>query len=1011
MLSNNQGKQFNNGKTKLKQKKNILEGYNNMDNMDPNTNILQKSVDRNKITAQNNEKDIQELQQMQTKFSNLVTQYTQAQSEMTGESLASIQRTGPENKYRNKNIKWSDNDTIMYVTSQGVAKPYNSTDIYQSTLGKNGCPTELMTVDIPWSPDYTVQGVIIPTTPSLIVGSPMTSNESCGNAGKNVYVSSLISNPTSTYQGCYNNQPPTEDVAIVPTMNNNTTGGFWAGASSFYNNNDTYAAWKAFDNNTSTFWNSSNDSKYLYNSTTGIYEGISSVPVNTKNSGIQTIKGEFLQINMPNVNTPTATKVAISKYGLIGRPGCCFNDDGTSNGRDPNSWYIIGYDGSAWNEIDYIENYNFPSVNSEPSYQTFQVNDTNEYSAFIIIITVNGNSNNNTGKRYSTQIASWNLYTSMIPPGSGDNAMTSVSNISTFKDCQSYAVNNDYKYFGMNNYQTNQTGQCLVSNDLAMAQSYGKGVNYKTTALWASNTTGNNPGSTVSFTNGSISVLNSSGAAVFATPNNTTSPSSYIGCYGDGPSRAMPMYNNGSQQYSNSTCQQIAQSKGATYYGLQNSTSGQNAQCALSSDITQTKKYGVAKNCTEISDGSVSGGGWSNAVYSTSTPTVDYFLILQDDGNTVIYRGSPSDNQGAIWSSKTNGKSKQANPNFAASKGKYGTNWIPSGSTLAPGDFVGSTDGSIYLTMQFDGNLVLYSSQTVDGCVGNNNKMYGTEQINSLYQIDQTGYINNLGKIGYVDPDLKLHEYPASMISQSSDYTIQPGYDSVGNDLGPVLASTMSDCTKACNNNDECYGFVWDPIPGSSMCYLKNNQISEKQPNNMLTLATRKPALSGSSTCSTKITDVDTIQYNNYTKVDNMTSDTKCGESVIDLSGSDTTKYNASITEMEALGQQIANKMDKMYASDNRLLNKMNTNENEFNKDILKYKTIKTTIDKDYLIKNPYNIKGMSNIEGLQNLNMYDINGILNDTDLRVLQNNYRYIFWSILAVGVLTVTVSTLKR
>jgi len=223
----------------------------------------------------------------------------------------------------------------------------------------------------------------------------MTGNESCGNAGKNVYVSSLISNPTSTYQGCYNNQPPTEDVAFVPDMNSNTTGGFWAGASSFYDNNNTYAGWNAFDHNKDTFWHTNTDSKYIYNSTTGIYEGINSIPVNTKNSGTIPINGEYLQINMPNVNTPNATKVAISQYALRGRIGCsgCYNSDGTSSGRDPNSWYIIGYDGSGWNEIDHKENYNFPSIGS---YQKFSVNDTNKYSAFIIIITVCGNSNNKT---------------------------------------------------------------------------------------------------------------------------------------------------------------------------------------------------------------------------------------------------------------------------------------------------------------------------------------------------------------------------------------------------------------------------------------------------------------------------------------------------------------------------------------------------------------------------------------------------------------------------------------
>jgi hypothetical protein len=45
-----------------------------------------------------------------------------------------------------------------------------------------------------------------------------------------------------------------------------------------------------------------------------------------------------------------------------------------------------------------------------------------------------------------------------------------------------------------------------------------------------------------------------------------------------------------------------------------------------------------------------------------------------------------------------------------------------------------------------------------------------------------------------------------------------------------------------------------------------------------------------------------------------------------------------------------------------------------------------------------------------KNLNMNDINSMLSDTDIRVLQENYSYIFWSILAVGLLTITISKMK-
>jgi hypothetical protein len=94
------------------------------------------------------------------------------------------------------------------------------------------------------------------------------------------------------------------------------------------------------------------------------------------------------------------------------------------------------------------------------------------------------------------------------------------------------------------------------------------------TALWASNTASSetsNPGSTAALAiTGSLTVYNAGGQAVFSTPNNSTSPTTYIGCYGDGPNRAMPLYNGGSQQYNLAECQQIAQQNGAAYFGLQN---------------------------------------------------------------------------------------------------------------------------------------------------------------------------------------------------------------------------------------------------------------------------------------------------------------------------------------------------------------------------------------------------------------------------------------------------------
>ena len=40
-----------------------------------------------------------------------------------------------------------------------------------------------------------------------------------------------------------------------------------------------------------------------------------------------------------------------------------------------------------------------------------------------------------------------------------------------------------------------------------------------------------------------------------------------------------------------------------------------------------------------------------------------------------------------------------------------------------------------------------------------------------------------------------------------------------------------------------------------------------------------------------------------------------------------------------------------------------------------------------------------------------NINGILSDSDIVVLQENYSYLFWSILAIAIVVVTIHTIKK
>jgi hypothetical protein len=75
-------------------------------------------------------------------------------------------------KYANKHIKTPD--ATGYVTATGISKQYKNNDDYQATAGKNGCPSDFVTLTPKWD------------ELGFPVGSLMISGQSCGNENKYV---------------------------------------------------------------------------------------------------------------------------------------------------------------------------------------------------------------------------------------------------------------------------------------------------------------------------------------------------------------------------------------------------------------------------------------------------------------------------------------------------------------------------------------------------------------------------------------------------------------------------------------------------------------------------------------------------------------------------------------------------------------------------------------------------------------------------------------------------------
>lgn len=664
---------------------------------------------------------------LQAKYNSILAEYKKKVAEVSRGTSDFLDRLNPQtNPYLNKNVQFTTGH-VCYVTNQGVVKWIPSTEIWDSLRNSPG--KTFIKLNIPWLQEYNTEGTTIPTVPPMVSGTSMAMGETCGNEGVNVYVDKLITNSKAKYNGCYESnsmtfiggEPPADDSASLAITNSNFANPQIA------TNTYQYFSWGL---NNVPGWNFN---CVLLNSSTAW-----GYPMPYPNGNQCACIQKTMELWTANYLTFSSGVTYTITFDACGR-NCC---DGSGLANPIN----VG--------LEYTTFYTFtPPVNKWTKYSTTFTVDTPQNARLSFIGTYSA------GDRSSAiQNILVTKGTSTTPPGG----------TYTYGMCKKAAIDGGYKFFGLQSVNTDTSmGYCAASNDAV-------GITQKGTAfavsggktIWSSAT---KDGTSASLTDqGSLTVYNSSSTAIFNTDNAEAKPSDYLGCYIDKSDRAMP-YLQGNMDYEG--CKKKAKDNGAApYFGLQNSTSGTNAECWLASSLDGIRDYGKATNCTKIADGTYSGGGWSNSIYSLD-PVSFYFLILQDDGNMCIYRGSgPNDNQGYIWCSFTNGMQEKPNPAYTAAKSKYGQNYITSNTALAAGDFVGSNDGSIYLIMQSDGNLTLNVSTNSENCLNmKDGKKGGGEGANAIYELKEVGIPSNLGKIGYVDSNSLLSVYPDSNIERSAD--------------------------------------------------------------------------------------------------------------------------------------------------------------------------------------------------------------------------------------------------
>jgi hypothetical protein len=965
-IQNNLEKQIN--------KVNTKEGYQGLQGLQLNGNGLtaesNQRINQNELIESNN---IPPVDKLKKKYKNTISEYENIQKEIKTTTLDYLERVDNTDPYLNKVVEFQTGE-YGYVTNMGVFKyiPYGQ------SLGSIPGYNNRVSLNVPWKKEYSTPGYTIPTTPSLITGTPVQEGQALGNEGTNIYVNSLITNPKSSYVGCYADNTTSPLMTFIgpspPLPTAIINGNF---------------AQPQIADNTYQYLNSNTDILGWY---------FNAVLVNQSTAW---------GYPMPYPNGPQCACIqgnGQSMYQTINL---------TANISYTLAFYACNRPNYTGNSLTVqLQNSNYQAdifYNLNPpitwtNYSTnFTVPTTENYN--IYFLGTNGDGN----------IAIQDIQLSI---GSLDTASY------TYNECQQAAINNEYQYFALQDVNTETGyGYCAVSNDEPTITSLGESyIPSEQIILWSTNTSGQTGNIAILNNSGSLSVINSSGSSVYSTSvNSNETPTNYIGCYKSNPpsnnlnsgnyfnelydalrdfghhvspaptTPAMNMYNNGAQSYDLASCQQIAQQQNASLFALQNSNTGTNAQCLLSSDFSTASEYGNASNCTQISNGSWSGGAWSNAIYNTTNPSSNYFLILTDNGECCIYRGTgPYDIQGLLWTASLSQSVQSANPKYAASQGTYGQNWIPSGSTLAPGDFVGSPSGNLVLIMQADGNLVLCTYQMQLNCNQmTSNKMGGGVGANAIYNIGQVGIQANMSQLAYIDQNSELHPYPSSNTQYSDTYTLTPNMAINGtyvNSEGSV--GTLEQCENACNNNSECIGFnfntnVGDPGGGMCLPMSSNSGTYEAQGINMF--ARNLMPLNPPVGVPTVTNNVDSIQYGNYLNGGNLGK-----------------QYGlaAAISGEEKQSQQVGSYLDNLSKKITDVT-KIFYSGSE-NTESQSQKNVKG------IAKYLYDIKKTNNM--IQDYSS-NVDNILQNSDIVVLQKNYNYLLWSILAIATILIAINVVKK
>lgn len=389
---------------------------------------------------------------------------------------------------------------------------------------------------------------------------------------------------------------------------------------------------------------------------------------------------------------------------------------------------------------------------------------------------------------------------------------------------------------------------------------------------------------------------------------------------------------------------------------------------------------------------------------TNSQNCMNYHLILTDDGKMQVNKGLTPSSSGAaantLFSVSYADKITNSveNPRFSIAGRKTGSNFISSNVPLLVDEYITSDNGKLVLMMRQSGHLILRTFTKPNTCstrtTGQETNEYGGADSYALYNFNSPIDNSNIGKLAYIDEDGYSYAYPTSMISRDpKSYISFSESDSPGNNMPnmPMTDITSARCKEESDKTVTSGGYVYNSV--TKQCWIKNNSFNLTTPKTYAEnsyLYVKRPIPNVPISCSDTLTEIDSTRWAQYKSAGNMSSNFLCGTAK---------KYSGARERSRTIEQEL-------YVMALDILRKMNELQSRgtvLSADMAAFKTqLKNSID-------AYNqsVLGVNDDKTIKSA----LSGMMSDVDLMVLQENTRYLFLSIFAVGVMVVALNAIKK